>query len=90
MLACEGGSPETVEALLQGGAQPAITDALGQDAAHYGALAGDKLILQLLQEAAQRPALPSGMQEPAPSNSSPCHQHHQATPPRDQTTPQCQ
>ncbi|CAK7293375.1 Ankyrin repeat domain-containing protein 24 [Vulpes lagopus] len=54
MMACEGASPETVEVLLQGGAQPGITDALGQDAAHYGALAGDKLILHLLQEAAQR------------------------------------
>lgn len=62
MLACEGASPETVEVLLQGGAQPGIMDALGQDAAHYGALAGDKLILHLLQEAAQRPSPPSGMQ----------------------------
>ncbi|KAM9689108.1 ankyrin repeat domain-containing protein 24 isoform 1-T1 [Trichechus inunguis] len=60
MLACEGASPETVEALLQGGAQLGITDSLGQDAAHYGALAGDKLILHLLQEAAQRPSPPSG------------------------------
>ncbi|XP_043322153.1 ankyrin repeat domain-containing protein 24 isoform X6 [Cervus canadensis] len=59
MLACEGASPETVEALLQGGARPGITDALGQDAAHYGTLAGDKLILHLLQEAAQRPSPPS-------------------------------
>lgn len=67
MLACEGASPETVEVLLQGGAQPGITDALGQDAAHYGALAGDKLILHLLQEAAQRPSPPSGMHpRPAP------------------------
>lgn len=64
MLACEGGSPETVEVLLQGGAQPGITDALGQDATHYGALTGDKLILQLLQESAQRPSPPSGMQAP--------------------------
>uniref|UniRef100_H0XMY8 Ankyrin repeat domain 24 n=1 Tax=Otolemur garnettii TaxID=30611 RepID=H0XMY8_OTOGA len=61
MLACEGASPETVEVLLQGGAQPGITDTLGQDAAHYGALAGDKLILHLLQEAAQRPSAPSGI-----------------------------
>ncbi|XP_076977235.1 ankyrin repeat domain-containing protein 24 [Tamandua tetradactyla] len=59
MLACEGANPETVEVLLQGGAQPGITDALGQDAAHYGALAGDKFILHLLQEAAQRPSPPS-------------------------------
>lgn len=64
MFACEGANPETVEVLLQGGAQPGITDALGQDAAHYGALAGDKLILHLLQEAAQRPSPPSGMQVP--------------------------
>ncbi|XP_021561036.1 ankyrin repeat domain-containing protein 24 [Neomonachus schauinslandi] len=63
MLACEGASPETVEVLLQGGARPDITDALGQDAAHYGALAGDKLILHLLQEAAQRPSPPSALLE---------------------------
>ncbi|XP_011822852.1 PREDICTED: ankyrin repeat domain-containing protein 24 [Mandrillus leucophaeus] len=69
MLACEGASPETVEVLLQGGAQPGITDALGQDAAHYGALAGDKLILNLLQEAAQRPSPPS---DPTPC---PCFSH---------------
>lgn len=62
MLACEGASPETVEVLLQAGARPGITDVLGQDAAHYGALAGDKLVLHLLQEAAQRPAPPSGTQ----------------------------
>ncbi|XP_052602977.1 LOW QUALITY PROTEIN: ankyrin repeat domain-containing protein 24 [Peromyscus californicus insignis] len=63
MLACEGASPETVEVLLQGGAQPGITDALGQDATHYGALTGDKLILQLLQESAQRPSRPSASLE---------------------------
>lgn len=68
MLACEGANPETVEVLLQGGAQPGITDALGQDAAHYGTLAGDKLILHLLQEAAQRPSPPNGMQAPPLSN----------------------
>lgn len=62
MLACEGASPETVEVLLQGGAQLGITDALGQDATHYGALTGDKVILQLLQESAQRPSPPSGVQ----------------------------
>jgi hypothetical protein len=62
MLACEGGSPETVEVLLQGGAQLSITDALGQDATHYGALTGDKLILQLLHESARRSSPPSGMQ----------------------------
>lgn len=67
MLACEGASPETVEVLLQGGAEPGITDALGQDAAHYGALAGDKLVLHLLQEAAQRPSPPSGMEAPPPA-----------------------
>ncbi|EDL89128.1 ankyrin repeat domain 24 (predicted), isoform CRA_b [Rattus norvegicus] len=63
MLACEGGSPETVEVLLQGGAQLGITDALGQDATHYGALTGDKLILQLLQESAQRPSPPNASLE---------------------------
>ncbi|KAL1783506.1 ankyrin repeat domain-containing protein 24 [Sigmodon hispidus] len=63
MLACEGASPETVEVLLQGGAQPGITDALGQDATHYGALTGDKLILQLLQESVRRPSPPSASLE---------------------------
>ncbi|XP_026641149.1 ankyrin repeat domain-containing protein 24 isoform X3 [Microtus ochrogaster] len=63
MLACEGASPETVEVLLQGGAQVGITDALGQDATHYGALTGDKVILQLLQEFAQRPSPPSASPE---------------------------
>lgn len=64
MLACEGASPETVEVLLQGGAQPGIADALGQDATHYGALTGDKVILQLLQECGRRPSPPSGVQAP--------------------------
>ncbi|XP_029398442.1 ankyrin repeat domain-containing protein 24 isoform X2 [Mus pahari] len=63
MLACEGGSPETVEVLLQGGAQLGITDALGQDATHYGALTGDKLVLQLLHESAQRASPPSASLE---------------------------
>lgn len=63
MLACEGGSPETVEVLLQGGAQLSITDALGQDATHYGALTGDKLILQLLHESARRSSPPSASLE---------------------------
>ncbi|XP_029338036.1 ankyrin repeat domain-containing protein 24 [Mus caroli] len=63
MLACEGGSPETVEVLLQGGAQLNITDALGQDATHYGALTGDKLILQLLHESARRSSPPSASLE---------------------------
>ncbi|XP_021492543.1 ankyrin repeat domain-containing protein 24 isoform X5 [Meriones unguiculatus] len=63
MLACEGASPETVEVLLQGGAQLGITDALGQDATHYGALTGDKVILQLLQECAGRPSPPSASLE---------------------------
>nr|XP_020826994.1 ankyrin repeat domain-containing protein 24 [Phascolarctos cinereus] len=59
MLACEAASPETVEVLLQGGARPGLTDALGQDAAHYGAIAGDALILHLLQEATQNQVLTS-------------------------------
>lgn len=66
MLACESASPETAEVLLQGGARPGITDALGRDAAHYGALAGDKLVLHLLHEAAQRPSPPSGTRAPPP------------------------
>ncbi|XP_046300047.1 ankyrin repeat domain-containing protein 24 isoform X5 [Marmota monax] len=81
MLACEGASPETVEVLLQGGARPGLADALGQDAAHYGALAGDKLILHLLQEAAQRPSPPSGW-NPGPHTCEGTTQarHHLRTP----------
>ncbi|KAM9104237.1 ankyrin repeat domain-containing protein 24 isoform 2-T2 [Megaptera novaeangliae] len=88
MLACEGASPETVEVLLQGGAQPGITDALGQDAAHYGALAGDKLILHLLQEAAQRPSPTSedGSGEASSQNSVSSHEKQGA--PKKRKAPQ--
>ncbi|GAB1295416.1 Ankyrin repeat domain-containing protein 24 [Apodemus speciosus] len=83
MLACEGGSPETVEVLLQGGAQLGITDALGQDATHYGALTGDKLILQLLQESAQRPSPPSAsLEDDSGEASSQCPAMRSEEPPR--------
>ncbi|XP_047388481.1 ankyrin repeat domain-containing protein 24 isoform X7 [Sciurus carolinensis] len=88
MLACEAASPETVEALLQGGAQPGITDALGQDAAHYGALAGDKLILRLLQEAAQRPSLPSEDDSGEASSQNSVSSHEQRGAPKKRKAPQ--
>lgn len=52
MLACESDSAETVEALLRGGANPHLADALGHHAAHYGATAGNQRIAQLLQNRA--------------------------------------
>ncbi|XP_059774726.1 ankyrin repeat domain-containing protein 24 isoform X2 [Balaenoptera ricei] len=88
MLACEGASPETVEVLLQGGAQPGITDALGQDAAHYGALAGDKLILHLLQEAAQRPSPPSEDDSGEASSQNSVSSHEKQGAPKKRKAPQ--
>ncbi|XP_054549033.1 ankyrin repeat domain-containing protein 24 isoform X3 [Talpa occidentalis] len=88
MLACERASPETVEVLLQGGAQPGITDALGQDAAHYGALAGDKLILHLLQEAAQRPSPPSEDDSGEASSQNSVSSHEKRGGPKKRKAPQ--
>ncbi|KFO28838.1 Ankyrin repeat domain-containing protein 24 [Fukomys damarensis] len=88
MLACEGSSPETVEVLLQGGAQPRIADALGQDAAHYGALAGDKLILHLLQEAARRPSPPSEEDSGEASSQNSGSSHEKRGGPRKRKAPQ--
>ncbi|XP_044803887.2 ankyrin repeat domain-containing protein 24 isoform X4 [Bubalus bubalis] len=88
MLACEGASPETVEVLLQGGAQPGITDALGQDAAHYGTLAGDKLILHLLQEAAQRPSPPSEDDSGEASSQNSVSSHDKQGAPKKRKAPQ--
>ncbi|KAM6168358.1 ankyrin repeat domain-containing protein 24 isoform 1-T1 [Erethizon dorsatum] len=88
MLACEGASPETVEVLLQGGAQPGITDALGQDAAHYGALAGDKFILHLLQEAAHRPSPPSEEDSGEASSQNSLSSHEKRGGPKKRKAPQ--
>ncbi|XP_029772306.1 ankyrin repeat domain-containing protein 24 [Suricata suricatta] len=88
MLACEGASPQTVEVLLQGGARPGITDALGQDAAHYGALAGDKLILHLLQEAAQRPSPPSEDDSSEASSQNSVSSHEKRGAPKKRKAPQ--
>ncbi len=49
MLACESDSMETVEVLLKGGANPHLTDALGQNSAHYSITTGNHNIAQLLQ-----------------------------------------
>nr|XP_031545679.1 ankyrin repeat domain-containing protein 24 [Vicugna pacos] len=88
MLACEGASPETVAVLLQGGAQPGITDALGQDATHYGALAGDKLILHLLQEAAQRPSPASEDDSGEASSQNSVSSHEKQGAPKKRKAPQ--
>ncbi|XP_045687239.1 ankyrin repeat domain-containing protein 24 isoform X2 [Phyllostomus hastatus] len=88
MLACEGASPETVEVLLQGGAQPGITDVLGQDATHYGTLAGDKLILHLLQEAAQRPSPPSEDDSGEASSQNSVSSHEKRGAPKKRKAPQ--
>nr|XP_035971871.1 ankyrin repeat domain-containing protein 24 isoform X7 [Halichoerus grypus] len=88
MLACEGASPETVEVLLRGGARPDVTDALGQDAAHYGALAGDKLILHLLQEAAQRPSPPSEDDSGEASSQNSVSSHEKRGAPKKRKAPQ--
>ncbi|XP_074207179.1 ankyrin repeat domain-containing protein 24 isoform X6 [Camelus bactrianus] len=88
MLACEAASPETVEVLLQGGAQPGVTDALGQDATHYGALAGDKLILHLLQEAAQRPSPASEDDSGEASSQNSVSSHEKQGAPKKRKAPQ--
>ncbi len=49
MLACESDSMETAEVLLKGGANPHLTDALGQNSAHYSITTGNHNITQLLQ-----------------------------------------
>ncbi|CAB1324365.1 unnamed protein product [Coregonus sp. 'balchen'] len=61
MLACESDSAETVEALLRGGANPHLADALGHHAAHYGATTGNQHIAQLLQNGA-----PGNQRQPPP------------------------
>lgn len=60
MLACESGSVDTVEVLVNAGARVAVVDATGHDAAHYGLATGNALIQHLLQEAAQRRSWASG------------------------------
>ncbi|XP_033926869.1 ankyrin repeat domain-containing protein 24 isoform X2 [Melopsittacus undulatus] len=54
MLACENGSVETVEVLVNAGARVAVVDSTGHDAAHYSLATGNALIQHFLQEAAQR------------------------------------
>lgn len=60
MLACENGSVETVEVLVNAGARVAAVDSTGHDAAHYGLATGNALIQHFLQEAAQRRSWASG------------------------------
>ena len=50
MLACESDSVETVEALLRGGANTQLIDALGHKATDYSATTGNQRIMQMLQE----------------------------------------
>lgn len=60
MLACENGSVETVEVLVNAGARVAAVDSTGHDAAHYSLATGNALIQHFLQEAAQRRSWASG------------------------------
>jgi len=60
MLACENGSVETVEVLVNAGARVAMVDSTGHDAAHYSLATGNALIQHFLQEAAQRQSWASG------------------------------
>lgn len=50
MLACESDSVETVEALLRGGANTQLVDALGHKAADYSET--NQRIMQMLQDGA--------------------------------------
>lgn len=50
MLACESDSVETVEALLRGGANTQLIDALGHKATDYSATTGNQRIMQMLQD----------------------------------------
>lgn len=52
MLACESDSVETVEALLRGGANTQLDDAIGHKATEYAATAGNQHIMQMLQDGA--------------------------------------
>lgn len=49
MLACESDSIETVEALLRGGANTQLEDALGHNAIDYSITTGNQLIIEMLQ-----------------------------------------
>ena len=50
MLACESDSVETVEALLRGGANTQLVDALGHKASDYSITTGNQRVMQMLQE----------------------------------------
>lgn len=50
MLACDSDSVETVEALLRGGAETQLVDALGHKAADYSVTTGNQQIIQMLQD----------------------------------------
>lgn len=49
MLACESDSVETIEALLRGGANTQLVDALGHKATDYSETTGNQRVLQMLQ-----------------------------------------
>lgn len=50
MLACESDSIETVQALLRGGANTQLADALGHKATDYSATTGNRIIMKMLQD----------------------------------------
>lgn len=69
MVACENGSVETVEVLVNAGARVAVVDSTGHDAAHYSLATGNALIQHFLQEAAQRRSWASGEATVSPQGS---------------------
>lgn len=52
MLACESDSVEIVEALLRGGANTQLVDALGNKAVDYSVAMGPQHVMQMLQDGA--------------------------------------
>lgn len=52
MLACESDSVDTVEALLRGGANTQLVDALGHKATDYSVTTENQRIMQILQDGA--------------------------------------
>ncbi|XP_071343788.1 ankyrin repeat domain-containing protein 24 isoform X3 [Trachinotus anak] len=63
MLACESDRVETVEALLRGGANTQLADALGYKAADYSAATGNQHVIQMLQNGVH-PASEGAGEEP--------------------------
>ena len=54
MIACESGSTESVELLLQSGADVARVDRAGRDALHYAKRAKDRALRRLVRNALRK------------------------------------